>query len=132
MELMDKRYAKMKLMLTRITALAVCLVPHAQAQLAVVEPAEGAVLTLNIPHFQWERQLLASVEDMPAYDVQIATDKEFARVVDEDRVAAVISRYVPDKELAPNDYWWRMATLPTSSPGVATQSFYRIVTPIQP
>ena len=46
---------------------------------------------------------------MASYDIQIALDQQFTRLADEDRLAAVICRYVPDKELAPGAYWWRVA-----------------------
>ena len=73
------------------------------------EPADGHETSLSIPHFRWEPMLEPKPEAMPSYVIQIATDKEFRRIVDEDRIAAVISWYVPDKELAPGEYWWRVA-----------------------
>ncbi|MCX7048366.1 MAG: hypothetical protein NTX50_23135, partial [Candidatus Sumerlaeota bacterium] len=101
---------------TRTTALALMallLAPlpalHADNPPALIEPADQAALTMSIPHFQWQRLLDAKPEAMPSYDIEIASDKEFAKVVDKDRIAAVIGWYVPDKELAPGAYWWRVA-----------------------
>jgi hypothetical protein len=89
------------------------LAPSAALQAAgapeLVAPVDGAVLTTGIPHFLWQRALTPSVDAMPSYDIQIAADDRFERVVDEDRLAAVIGWYVPDRELGPGDYWWRLA-----------------------
>ncbi len=74
-----------------------------------VWPNEGAALTLGIPNFRWAGEWPAKPGNMSSYDIQIARDEAFRQVVDEDRIAAVIRWYVPDKELAPGDYWWRVA-----------------------
>lgn len=84
---------------------------HAADVPVLVEPVAGAVLRMSIPHFQWEHLLEAKPEAMPTYAIQIARDKEFTQVVDTDRIAAVIHRYVPDQELAPGEYWWRVAAV---------------------
>lgn len=76
-----------------------------------IEPADGAVLAIGVPHFQWRTGAEPSLENMGSFEIRIARDASFARVIDEDRVAAVITRYVPDKELAPGDYWWRVAAV---------------------
>jgi hypothetical protein len=75
----------------------------------LLQPAEKVVLRISIPHFEWQPCLDSKPEAMPAYDIQIASDQAFSQIVDEDRLAAVITRYVPDKELASGDYWWRVA-----------------------
>ncbi len=75
----------------------------------LLQPAEKVVLRMSTPHFEWQPCLDSKPEAMPAYDIQIASDQAFSQLVDEDRLAAVITRYVPDKELAPGDYWWRVA-----------------------
>jgi hypothetical protein len=75
----------------------------------LLQPAEGAVLLLSIPHFEWRHSLDSRPDAMPSYEIQIASDQAFAEVADTDRLAAVIARYVPDRELAPGDYWWRVA-----------------------
>jgi len=80
-----------------------------QAAPALREPADGAVTPLSIPHFRWQPTRTPTPEAMGSYDIQVGADGEFAHVVDEDRIAAVICRYVPDRELAPGAYWWRVA-----------------------
>jgi hypothetical protein len=95
-----------------VAALAVTVWCDAAAALsapAPVAPADGAVLALGVPHFEWRGDVVATPAAMGAYDIQLAADPAFARLADEDRVAAVIRRYVPDRELAPGDYWWRVA-----------------------
>lgn len=93
--------------------IALLLAPLAAVQAAdtpaLFEPSRNAVLTTSIPHFQWMPLFADKPEAMPAYDIQIASDQAFSQLVDEDRLAAVITWYVPDKELAPGDYWWRVA-----------------------
>lgn len=78
---------------------------------ALVEPADGAVTTMSAPHFEWRSPALPSLDTMGDHDIQIAADPAFSRIVDEDRIAAVISRYVPDRELAAGEYWWRLAAV---------------------
>lgn len=99
----------------RESAFAICLLlltllvpPSCQRCPGLVEPEEGGAV-LGFPHFQWQQLSEARPDDMSAYGIQIAGDKNFTRIVDSDRVAAVIGWYVPDKELAPGEYWWRMA-----------------------
>lgn len=75
------------------------------------EPPDGAAAAVGIPHFRWRASAPPSIGEMGGFLIQIATDGEFARVVDEDRIAAVITRYVPDKELVPGKYWWRVAAV---------------------
>lgn len=75
----------------------------------LLQPAESVVLRMGIPHFEWQPCLVSQPEAMPAYDIQIASEQTFSQLVDEDRLAAVITRYVPDRELAQGDYWWRVA-----------------------
>ena len=82
-------------------------VPPAAPSLA--EPAAGVVLPLSIPHLTWSQVFAPRAEAMPEYRVQLARDAAFAVIADEDRIAAVITRYVPDHELPPGDYWWRVA-----------------------
>ena len=77
----------------------------------LLQPAGNVVLRMGIPHFEWQPCLDLKPEAMPAYYIQIASDQAFSLLADEDRLAAVITRYVPDKELAPGDYWWRVASV---------------------
>jgi hypothetical protein len=74
-----------------------------------LEPEPGAVLSVSIPHLAWSQVFAPQADAMPEYRVQIAHDAEFTRMADEDRIAGVITRYVPDRELPPGDYWWRVA-----------------------
>ena len=76
---------------------------------APVYPLDGAVLTQSIPHFEWQRPEQTNLEAMPDCEVQIATDVRCEKIVDKDRLAAVIGWYVPDRELTAGDYWWRVA-----------------------
>jgi len=91
------------LLLAPLTALSSTNVP------ALLHPADQMELPITIPHFEWLPCLDRKPEAMPSYDIQIAADQAFSQIVDEDRLAAVITRYVPDKELAAGDYWWRVA-----------------------
>jgi hypothetical protein len=90
-------------LLAPLSALSAANVP------VLLQPAEKMVLWMSIPHFEWQPCLDSELEAMPAYDIQIASDQAFSQIVDQDRLAAVITRYVPDKELSPGDYWWRVA-----------------------
>ena len=102
----------MKHTIVLLTALLLALpvaVPAAAPELTA--PTEKAVLRMSIPHFEWQRCLAAKPEAMPAYDIEIASDPAFVQVVDQDRIVAVITWYVPDKELAPGTYWWRVAAV---------------------
>lgn len=75
----------------------------------LVEPPDGATLCVSIPHLAWSQLFTPRADDMPDYLVQIARDEDFTAIEDEDRIAAVITRYVPDRDLAPGTYWWRVA-----------------------
>ncbi len=68
-------------------------------------PPDGVVLTQSVPHFEWQRPQPLDPEFMPACEIQIVADERGAKVVDQDRIAGVIGWYVPDRELAPGDYW---------------------------
>jgi hypothetical protein len=76
---------------------------------ALFKPTDDAILTTSIPQFEWQRVFDPKPAEMPSYDIQIAADRGFSQIVDEDRIAAVIDWYVPDKESEPGDYWWRVA-----------------------
>ena len=67
------------------------------------------MLSISIPHLGWSQVFAPRADAMPEYRVQIAQDAEFTRIVAEDRVAAVITRYVPDRELPAGVHWWRVA-----------------------
>ena len=82
---------------------------HAVDTPALFKPTDNEILTSSIPQFEWQRIFDPKPAEMPSYDIQIAADRGFSQIVDEDRIAAVIDWYVPDKELDPGDYWWRVA-----------------------
>ncbi len=67
--------------------------------------------THAVPSFLWQGGGKPDVAAISSHAIQIARDREFRRVADEDRIAAVIAWYVPDRPLAAGDYWWRMATV---------------------
>jgi len=71
-------------------------------------PASGAVLTHPVPAFQWQHRPPATIESLSEYAIRISTDAAGKDVVDEDRLPAVLGWYVPDKALAPGEYWWRV------------------------
>ena len=75
----------------------------------LLAPADGAVTSHVIPSFRWQGGCKPDVAAMPSHVIQIARDREFRRLADEDRIAAVIAWYVPDKPLLAGDYWWRVA-----------------------
>lgn len=83
----------------------------AAAPSILLEPADGAGMPFGVPHLRWSPAGAAAPGDLGSQVVQIAADDGFGRVVDEDVIAAVVARYVPDRELAPGRYWWRVATL---------------------
>jgi hypothetical protein len=98
---------------TAICFLSLALAGSARAAAPTVpqpaEPTDGAVLAVSVPHLAWSQVFTPRAEAMPDYFVQIAHDAGFERIADEDRIAAVITRYVPDRELPAGDYWWRVA-----------------------
>lgn len=90
---------------------AVALQAEALTAPVPIAPIHGAALTTGVPHFRWESIVEPRPEAMPSYAIQISTDRGFMRVVDEDRLAAVIRWYLPDRELPPGEYWWRIAAV---------------------
>lgn len=99
----------------KVVAMLIALSSSALAAMSeppvLLEPTDGAVTTMTVPHFRWRGTAPATPEAMGAYDIQIAAGHDFAAVEDEDRIAAVIARYVPDRELATGDHWWRVAAV---------------------
>ena len=84
-------------------------VGEAPARPIAVHPDDGCETYLPIPRFSWEPAFDPNPESMPSYVIQIARDAAFRTLVDEDQLPAVVNYYVPDKELPPGDYWWRLA-----------------------
>lgn len=73
-----------------------------------VAPTGGAETIHVHPHLSWTQVYEPVAAAMPEYEVQIAGDPGFERIIDEDSVAAVITRYVPAKALEPGQYHWRV------------------------
>ena len=105
------RFGAVRCGLCRLGAAAVAAIFPVAAMGAPVlmAPADGEVVSLSIPSFRWRAPATPAPGAMLEHDIEIATDRAFERVVDADRLAAVISWYVPDQELAPGPYWWRVA-----------------------
>lgn len=76
-----------------------------------VAPSNDYETSHAIPHFEWQPAVEPDPEAMASYAIQIAGDPGFKHIVDEDRIAAVITWYVPDKELPPGEYWWRVGVV---------------------
>lgn len=72
---------------------------------APIAPAAGSVTYAPHPHFQWQREADAKMEDVHA--IQIARDENFASIVCEEKLE-VVSRFVPLKPLPSGRYWWRV------------------------
>lgn len=94
-----------------ITHVAALRLGAAAAGVILVDPPDGAVERIPVPRFEWSGSWSPKPEAMPEVLIEIASDPDFANVVDRDRLAAVIRWYVPARELAPGRYWWRVATV---------------------
>ena len=57
---------------------------------ALTHPADGAIVYLSIPSFRWRGTFETDPRAMPSYVIQIASDRGFTRIIDEDRPAADI------------------------------------------
>lgn len=66
-------------------------------------PAGSAAGIVFHPHFDWE-----PMPGAEAYRVQVARDREFEHIVDDDTVHAVVQWYVTEKRLEPGPYLWRV------------------------
>jgi hypothetical protein len=70
-----------------------------------IAPAAGAVTYAPHPHFLWQSDAEAKMEDV--HTIQIARDENFASMVCEERIE-VVSRFVPLQPLPAAKYWWRV------------------------
>ena len=68
----------------------------------LLAPVDGASSFMPHPHFSWEE-----VAEADHYSIQIARDRGFSALEDEDAIA--MDRYVHLQPLAPGRYWWRVA-----------------------
>lgn len=80
----------------------------------LAEPADGAISVGALPHFSWQDTALYPFPG--DHEIQIARDDRFADLADEDTIPALINFYVPARELAPGDYWWRVRYVPPGGP----------------
>ena len=74
----------------------------------LIEPADGGISYISRPHFSWEGKVEDSPGQFGCYRVEIASDHGHENIIDCDKVASVIRRYVPFKPLDPGRYWWRV------------------------
>ncbi|MHC4996451.1 MAG: glycoside hydrolase family 78 protein, partial [Planctomycetota bacterium] len=95
------------LLLCTLTAPPVTLAQPVDAPRPVA-PTNNSTTLHEHPHLSWTQIYTPRAEAMPEYTVQIARDTGFKELVDSDTIAAVITRYVPAKALAPGLYHWRV------------------------
>lgn len=89
----------------------ICSLANGDWQKPVLDsPPDEAILHISIPHLSWHSMAEVSPDEMFSYRVQISPDADFQTIVDEDRIPAVITRYVPDRELPEGLYYWRVAS----------------------
>lgn len=67
--------------------------------------------TYKFPHFDWEDHpaQFADVSKPVNYIIQIASDKSFLKILDQDTIA--LSRYVHDRPFEAGTYYWRTKSL---------------------
>ena len=65
----------------------------------------------RFPHFDWadHPDQFADIAKPVDYEIQIALDDKFKRIIDEDKVG--LSRYVHDKPFDPGTYYWRTRSI---------------------
>ena len=85
--------------------------PDNHPPITLLTPNADEGLSIPHPHFTWqeESQPLLDTANPVTYQIQIATDSEFTRIIDEDNVN--LNRYVPDKPLPQTDLYWRVRAL---------------------
>ena len=94
---------------------------------ALVEPANGTSTILPHPHFAWsppvecspDAVLAGDERNCTAYRVQPAADVAFTSVLRDERLDAVITRYVPVDALPLGEVWWRVAAVAGTGLGPA-------------
>lgn len=80
-------------------------------QVKLLSPMEDEKIILPFPHFRWSEHPAAfkEVASPVSYEIQIAKDANFHKVVDCDTV--FLNRYVHDLPLKPGKYFWRVRTI---------------------
>lgn len=80
----------------------------------LLEPQNGSSSIITIPHFSWESSNgcdpIAVSNICNGYAIKIF-QSDSPQLIHKDVVPAVITRYVPAKELLPGQYYWQIATL---------------------
>jgi hypothetical protein len=100
--------------------LTLCLLSTLQFLTACIalreEPVAIETHVIPFPRLAWEpdARAFSDVGNPVEYQIQIARDRNFKHLVDHDKVA--LARYVPDRPLAPGDYFWRVRPLMPNSP----------------
>ena len=101
---MKKPFTLTTLLLTAVAALAQETVePDSAVQL--ISPKDGETVHMPHPHFRWQKEAGADIEDR--YRVQVARDEAFRALVVDDSLD-VVSRLVCAKPLSPGTYFWRV------------------------
>lgn len=81
-----------------------------------LSPGSDSRSSLPFPSFAWSADpaAFAGTNRPTAYEIQIASDADFAKLVDKDEVW--LNRYVHDRALPAGDYFWRVRAKPTGEP----------------
>ena len=72
---------------------------------------KGEVSSYKFPHFDWEDhpEQFADMAKPVSYVIQIATDRSFSTIIDQDTIA--LSRYVHDQPFKEGTYYWRVKSM---------------------
>jgi len=77
----------------------------AHDEVLLLSPQNGETLYMPHPHFRWQKEAGADIEDR--YRVQVSRDEAFHTLVVDDSID-VVSRLVCAKPLSPGKYFWRV------------------------
>lgn len=101
---MKKPFSLTTLLLTAVAALAQETVEPDSA-IRLISPKDGGTVHVPHPHFRWQKEAGADIEDR--YRVQVSRDEAFQTLVVDDSLE-VVSRLVCAKPLPPGTYFWRV------------------------